>query len=353
MSAHAVSGQPVSARIAAQGLVGGSWTPLGGEVSHGVCGSEASDRLLGRGEQPEVELSSAGAAEAVAWTDAHSQGPCGHVVKAAALDELDDERLQALVDGDLRQLGSLSLGKPNAGALFNPRHMPVESDRWEIVVKDRAWGTSEVIDYLVRAIDRVHQEFPNGTHKLSIGHISSKKGGRLYPHRSHQSGRDADIGFYYLPGKEGWYRPAVKHTLDAARTWALIRAMITDTDIEMMFIDRSVQRMIYKHALEAGEDKAWLDTVFQFRRRHPQPIVRHAWGHATHIHVRFYSPSAQRLGARLYGHMARRKLIAPRRSRRRGSVALVRPGFVPARRMPPAQGVSLRSAAGPKLGSRH
>jgi LysM repeat protein len=40
-------------------------------------------------------------------------------------------------------------------------------------------------------------------------------------------------------------------------------------------------------------------------------LIRHAPGHATHLHVRFYSPRAQESGRRLYSSLARKGLLRP------------------------------------------
>ncbi len=223
---------------------------------------------------------------------------------------LTDEEIATKVLDDLGSLGSMSLGKPNAGALVNGVQMPA-GERWEIVSDLRAWATQETIDYLVTAVDAVHEAHP-GAHKLSIGHLSKEKGGRLYPHRSHQSGRDIDIGYYYVPEKAEWYRPATKQTLDFARSWALVKAFVVRTDVEMIFMDRSVQKMLKAYALSLGEDPTWLDSIFQYKSRHQEPIVRHTYGHKTHLHVRFYNPRAQTLGVRAYDALVKNKLIRPR-----------------------------------------
>jgi penicillin-insensitive murein endopeptidase len=235
--------------------------------------------------------------------------------------ELTDEQIAEAVAHDLPSLGSMSLGKPNGGALVNGVMFP-EGERWEIIVPQRAYGTSESIAYLITAVDKVHAAFPE-THKLSIGHLSKERGGPIYPHRSHQSGRDIDIGYYYLPEYAEWYRPATAHTLDRERSWALVRAFLVETDVEMIFIDTRVQRLLLEYALSIGEDPDWLADVFQARlpgnkkaraRRAgaPDPIIRHTWGHATHMHVRFYNPRAQSLGIRAFDELVAHKIIKPR-----------------------------------------
>ena len=285
---------------------------------------------------------------------------------------LGDDALVARLDDDPASLGPLSMGRPNAGALINGMQFP-EGERWDLISPQRAWATSETIEQLITAIDAVHDNYPEDTHKLFIGHLSREHGGPIRPHRSHQSGRDVDCSYYYLPHKAEWYRPAVKGTLDLDRTWAFVRAMITETDVEMILIDIRVQKLLKQHAVTLGEDKEWLDSVFQFRGRGGAPIIRHAYGHRTHIHVRFFNPKAQSIGRRLHGELTKRKKIAytvrpgdtiislsaktgasPRalmhmnRMRRakvtpgqrmilpmRGRIAQVRPIDVPPRRLPP------------------
>lgn len=227
----------------------------------------------------------------------------------AAAPDPDGDDLGREVTENLSGLGPMSLGKTNAGALLNAVQMPT-GEHWEVVVPQAAYGTQETIDQLIVAIKLVNRQFAD-THRLAIGNISRELGGPLRPHRSHQSGRDVDTGYYYVPEKAEWYRPATRGTLDRARSWAFIRALVTETDVEMIFIDRAVQKLIKEHALSVGEDPEWLDTIFQYGSKHPEPIVRHAWGHRSHIHIRFYSPLAQKLGARAFRHLVAAKVITP------------------------------------------
>jgi penicillin-insensitive murein endopeptidase len=219
-----------------------------------------------------------------------------------------DEEIKKRIAADPASLGPLSVGRTNGGALLNGVQMP-KSDRWDIIDPGHAWGTRETIDYLTAAIAKVHQQFP-GSHKLYIGHISAKRGGHLRPHKSHQSGRDVDISYFYKVEAHGrWYMRATADTLDVPRTWAFVRAMLTETDVEFIFINTSVQKLLKQHALQIGEDAAWLDRVFQLGSRDPWPIIRHAHGHDTHIHVRFYNPVAQELGRRAYPELSKRGLV--------------------------------------------
>jgi LysM repeat protein len=214
-----------------------------------------------------------------------------------------EKRLREAPEG----LGSMSLGGPSGGALFNAVRMP-ESTRWELVASAHAFGTQETIDYLSRAIAKVHEVFP-GSPKLFIGHISAERGGHLRPHVSHQAGRDVDISYFYLEGHR-WYGRATAKNLDRARTWCFVRALITETDVEMILIDAYLQSLLREHALQIGEDPHWIQSLFLGADGLP-PIIRHAKGHATHLHIRFFNPIAQETARRLYPLLVRNNKITP------------------------------------------
>lgn len=220
---------------------------------------------------------------------------------------VSDAELERRVATDPASLGPMSIGKPNAGLLFNAVPMPT-GEAWSLVDPSHAFGTEETVSYLAAAISSVAAEFAD-TPKLMIGHISGKNGGYLKPHVSHQAGRDVDVGYYYLGGSR-WYERANAQNLDVERTWALVRALVVRTDVEMLLIDRSIQDLLVQHAESAGEDKEWVHLLFHGNGNVP-PIVRHAPGHATHLHVRFYNPIASETGRRCYAALVRRGLVRP------------------------------------------
>jgi penicillin-insensitive murein endopeptidase len=127
---------------------------------------------------------------------------------------------------------------------------------------------------------------------------------------SHQSGRDVDIS-YFLTAGHVWYATATATNLDVARTWAFVRALLTETDVEMIFVDRRIQLLLRAHAIAIGEDRAWVDSIFQYGGGAARPIVVHVRGHATHLHVRFRSPIAEELGRRAYPYLLRRGIVRP------------------------------------------
>jgi penicillin-insensitive murein endopeptidase len=228
--------------------------------------------------------------------------PPGEAPPPSPIAGLSDSEIEARLRRDPTSFGAISVGSANAGALVAGVPMP-KGERWVVLDPGNAWGTRETIEYLERSIDKVHEQFP-GAPKLYIGHISAKKGGHLSPHVSHQSGRDVDISYYLLNGRAGFVR-ATAENLDMPKTWAFVRALITETDVEMILIDTAVQRLLSEYASKIGEDPAWLDSIFQSRNKHPRPMVRHAKGHGNHIHIRFYNPIAQEIGRRAHALLAK------------------------------------------------
>ena len=207
------------------------------------------------------------------------------------------EGMRLLIELDPKALGPLSIGAPNAGLLFNPRAMP-EGDLWKIRNDRETYGTTETIDYIIKVIETVEEQFP-GSPPIIIGDISDPDGGRLNWHASHQVGRDADLGFYHRREVDDLLR-ARKNNLDIPRTWALFRALITETDVDRIFVDRSIQRSLFSHAVEIGEDRAWLDDIFGRKTAGKDAIIQHVRRHGDHLHVRFYNPRAQEWGRMAY-----------------------------------------------------
>ncbi len=209
------------------------------------------------------------------------------------LEGLSAAEIERKVKSDLGSIGPISIGLPNAGRLFNGVRMP-DNERWTLTDPGDAYGTQETVDSIKRAIDKVFAKYADSP-KVIIGHLSAKSGGRLRPHKSHQAGRDVDLSYFYNQ-KVGWYTYATEQNLDRGRTWTFVKAFLEDPNTEMVLVDTSIQRLLYDYAKEHGEDQEFLDRVFQVAGKNPSAIIRHVHGHQTHIHVRFFSPSAQASG---------------------------------------------------------
>ncbi|HEY3256895.1 MAG TPA: penicillin-insensitive murein endopeptidase, partial [Polyangiaceae bacterium] len=221
------------------------------------------------------------------------------------LDGWSEERIERAVTTDLSSLGPMSVGTPNAGALVNGVQA-LASPLYSLVSPGSAWGTQETIDYLNAAVQTVHDEFPD-TPPLALGDIGARHGGPLRPHISHQAGRDLDISFYYKDGTR-WYARGTRDNLDFPRLWAFVRALIAKTDIDLILLDHGLQEPLKEYALSIGEDPEWLAQIFQGKGAQ-RAIIRHAPGHATHLHLRFWNPLAQETARRCYASLARHQLV--------------------------------------------
>jgi LysM repeat protein len=91
--------------------------------------------------------------------------------------------------------------------------------------------------------------------------------------------------------------------MDVALNWALVRALVTTGDVQVILIDKRIQAALYEHALSIGEDKAWLDSLFHAG---PGSLLQHARRHRDHFHVRYYAARSQELGRRVHPLLASR-----------------------------------------------
>ena len=189
-----------------------------------------------------------------------------------------------------------STGEPWHGALRGGEHLD-DGDGYLVRRPQRAYGAPHVVDHLRRAIAEVRALYPDvGT--LAIGDLSAEHGGALAGHRSHQSGLDVDVGFYFRHATTT-FEPADRD-LDLEATWALVvafsRTSALDDGVEIIFLDYAVQRRLYDYAKARGTRDDELAFLLQYPagKDATTGLVRHWPNHADHLHVRFRpaSPAA-------------------------------------------------------------
>jgi LysM repeat protein len=197
----------------------------------------------------------------------------------------------------IRLIAGQSIGRPQRGSLTNGVQLP-RSAQYYRRRPEWAYGTQHVVDHTLSVIAEVNRAHPK-VHRLAIGDISSPKGGTLPGHGSHQSGRDIDLGLYYLatPAKYPDEFASVDHAkLDAAATWTLVKALWEASRLpggpELVFLDYDVQGALYKHARKLGVSKSTLKKIFQYPdgKWAQGRLVQHVAKHDDHIHVRFECP---------------------------------------------------------------
>ena len=184
---------------------------------------------------------------------------------------------------------SESVGKPDSGYLVNSIALP--NGRGYRHVGTRPFGTAETLSYLIYAVERVIHYYPD-TADLIIGDISKKDGGKAYPHKSHQSGRDADIGYYHKENTQlKHFEKMTEETLDAEKTWILIESLIMTGAVEYIFVNYDIEPILMDAALDSGWSERDLNVLFRSGdKKCTDCIIRSISGHKDHFHIRFRCP---------------------------------------------------------------
>lgn len=189
-----------------------------------------------------------------------------------------------------------SRGIPHHGKLVSglqlPNHRAYHRRR-----PHRSWGTSQLIHHIKRAAAVVADR--HKVHKLAIGDISSEKGGHIAPHVSHQSGRDIDLGFYFVEKPKGYptaFKVGTKKNLHMKANWLLLQTLYNTHNqpggVSKIFLDTALQKLFYDWARKRGVSRTLLDKMFQYPNG--GGIIRHESGHDDHYHVRFKCPPRDR-----------------------------------------------------------
>ena len=170
---------------------------------------------------------------------------------------------------------SSSLGPPNDGRLVGGVPLP-EGAAWNMPEdRTRAFATAETIAAVTAALQAYGARFP-GTTPIQMGDLSARKGGRIYGHQSHQSGRDVDIRLVMDDAGERF---------EADRNWFLVKTLVDTSDVRQIFLNRSEQAWL-RAAAEADVGAERAQTYFA--------LIDHEPGHTIHMHVRFACASSDK-----------------------------------------------------------
>ncbi len=185
-----------------------------------------------------------------------------------------------------RKRQARSVGKPNRGRLDGGVALPRQGPGFKRLDRDRHFGTDETIGLLRYLGARLLEVYP-GTEPMLVGDISQEGGGRVRPHRSHQSGRDVDIAFFEKgnPVRRHYKGDLQVDDIDLDKSWFLIETLLLTGRVEYIFVNRSVQPALRRHARSVGWSDEALDRIFE-TPPHRQAYIRHAAGHTYHFHVR-------------------------------------------------------------------
>ena len=191
---------------------------------------------------------------------------------------------------------SQSVGHSDDGRIEHP--FTVETGDRLVALRPSRFGTRELVGLLHRAADYVARASPGA--RLAVGDLSSETGGPLAPHGSHQSGRDADVGFYMIdaggrPVPQGMFtrvvedgtarRGSARYVFDDARNWQLLVAFVDDpmAEVQHVLLAPHLRNRLLEHAraTEAPEDQIRRVTLVTEQ-------IRGSENHDDHFHVRIY-----------------------------------------------------------------
>ncbi len=200
-------------------------------------------------------------------------------------------------------LMSLSVGTPNSGwqlrakKLKSSPHLRVKKGSGAFV-----YGHPALVLMLHRTSRDVGR-MARGA-KMLVGDLSAKSGGPLSGHRSHQSGRDADVGFYVRDpkgravtldrfrqfGGDGKAKDGSGYMFDDHRNWLLVQSWIQDrrAGISHIFVAKPLRKRLLDYARKNKNYKLHLNAAAVLLK---QP--RSSSAHDDHFHVRIACPKRQ------------------------------------------------------------
>jgi penicillin-insensitive murein endopeptidase len=197
-----------------------------------------------------------------------------------------------------------ALGTTSRGMLLQGDHLPREDAHFRSYRHiDRRFGVAALTGAIARSADRVAAEHPGS--ELLVGDISGEIGGFISGHRSHRSGRDADLAFYVtdLYGRPAAGAPLIRfdrfgigvrdgevYRFDTARNWALVEALLTDpeAEIQWIFVSKGLKALLMTWALDNGRDLGLIERSAAVLRQPGDSAP-----HYDHFHVRVFCPKRE------------------------------------------------------------
>jgi penicillin-insensitive murein endopeptidase len=199
--------------------------------------------------------------------------------------------------------GALSIGAPNRGRLQGAVRLK-GSAHLKNRAKNHSWGHPHLVKALKRVSDRVASKHKGSV--LLVGDLSSRGGGRLEGHNSHQTGRDADLGYYATNSKgvalpltrfvafdaKGKARDGTSALFDDARNWTMVEAFLKDeAQVRYLFVAPHIKARLLAHATKKGVAREVLTKAASVLL-----APRDADPHDDHVHVRIACPKGSPAG---------------------------------------------------------
>jgi penicillin-insensitive murein DD-endopeptidase len=198
--------------------------------------------------------------------------------------------------------GVQSVGAPNSGHLVGAARLK-GSKTLHQREGAHSWALPQLVQLLHHAATEVARKHRGS--QMFVGDLSGRTGGHLDHHGSHQTGRDADVGFYVMNSRgkpmavkrfipfddAGNARDVQGVRFDEARTWTMVEAMLKDekAGVRYMFITNGLRAKLLAHAARKHVAKALIEKAAKVMMS-PQDADLHD----DHIHVRIACPESMR-----------------------------------------------------------
>lgn len=200
-------------------------------------------------------------------------------------------------------LAALSIGSPTEGKLEGAVELQPSRELRLRYANGAHFGLPALVGLLERSSKRLAARFAGLT--LHVGDLSRREGGEIAGHKSHESGRDADVAFLFVGPNGESVSPAEFLTVndkglavenqswrfDDARNWALVEAWVTDPGarVEHIFVAAAVRARLLAYARSRG---TFLPVLHRAAMAMKQPSAGQV--HDDHFHVRIACPAGQR-----------------------------------------------------------
>lgn len=202
--------------------------------------------------------------------------------------------------GSPYSLMSLSVGHPNDGWQVRAKRLK-KADSLRILDKSKklTYGHPALVLMLKRSAKQLAKQFPGS--KMVVADLSDKDGGPLAGHRSHQSGRDADILFYardkkgrkVVPDKfvsydaNGKAKDGSGLIFDDERNWLLVQLWAKDdrAGLSHIFVSRSLRKRLLAFASKSKIYSKYIGDVNTVLKQ-PEDST----AHDDHFHIRISCP---------------------------------------------------------------
>jgi len=198
-----------------------------------------------------------------------------------------------------------SVGRPSDGRLIAGVSLDPDGDNqgtgWVIAARREAtFGTPETIRAVRKCVAQYRHNFARSrADPVAIGDLSKRGGGPLPPHKSHQSGRDVDIGFILKKrsqnAMEGALRNATADTLDAEKQWVLTRCFLELPETQVIWMAHPIVAALKEYVQKIYKKrKNLLKKYLSYFPGGARALIQADEDHTSHMHVRFRCPSGDR-----------------------------------------------------------